>query len=292
MRSDINFNHLEVFITLAKCLSFSQTSQILSVAQPAISRQIQLLESYFGEQLFIRNRKNVKLTSFGKNLIKQIAPLFEEICQRIDHISNQANSLSGEIIFGCFYEVGEKIFVKALSLFHQSYPDLKINIKFLKGAEIIEQIKDGTIDIGIVSEKIIHDDIRCYEVIKQEIMLVTSKKNKEINGSDIKNIPLISYRDNDPLLSYYIQKVFPKTKSKSINPKLIVNSHRSMIDLIIAHNYCAVLPSLSITNELNSKQLISIGEKTLKSSLYLIYLEKEYQPKKVQLLVSFLKDYL
>ena len=75
MRNSLNFNHLETFFTLAKSLSFSKASEILKVAQPAISRQIKSLEEHFDKQLFIRTKQTVKLTKTGEELYEQTQPL-------------------------------------------------------------------------------------------------------------------------------------------------------------------------------------------------------------------------
>ena len=54
------------FLTAADCMSFSQTSEKLYVSQPAVSRQIKLLEHELGCQLFDRSRKNsIRLTPAG-----------------------------------------------------------------------------------------------------------------------------------------------------------------------------------------------------------------------------------
>ncbi len=54
------------FLTAADCMSFSQTSERLYVSQPAVSRQIKLLEQELGCRLFDRTRKNsIQLTPAG-----------------------------------------------------------------------------------------------------------------------------------------------------------------------------------------------------------------------------------
>ena len=57
---------LQYFLTAADCMSFSQASEKLYVSQPAVSRQIKLLEQELGCQLFDRARKNaIRLTPAG-----------------------------------------------------------------------------------------------------------------------------------------------------------------------------------------------------------------------------------
>ena len=95
MRTKINFNHLECFLTLATSLSFSQTAQILNIAQPAVSKQIQSLEALLKTNLFIRSKKSVVLSQEGEKLYQLCSKPFHEICEQIE------SHFFGEIIHSC-----------------------------------------------------------------------------------------------------------------------------------------------------------------------------------------------
>ena len=292
MRNSLNFNHLETFFTLAKSLSFSKSSELLKVAQPAISRQIKALEEYFEKQLFIRTKQSVQLTKFGAELYRQTQPLYQEINKRVETLVTNNDQLRGNLTFGCFSEVGEKVFVKPLSLFKQKHPELNITIKFLKGFEILEGIKKGEIDIGVISEKVIQENIRCYEILSEEIVLVTNVKNSKNDFSINKNLNFVSYRENDPLLNFYLKKAYPRKKVKSYGINFSVNSHKAMIDVLKDHDLYAVLPSLSISSELESGSLVNVGPKNLKSSLYLVYADLEFEDDKTAAFSKYLRSYL
>lgn len=292
MRNSLNFNHLETFFTLAKSLSFSKTSEILKVAQPAISRQIKSLEEHFEKQLFIRTKQTVKLTKTGEELYEQTQPLYQEITKRVEALIINDGQLRGNLTFGCFNEIGEKVFLKPLSIFKKEHPELKITIKFLKGFEVLEGIKSGKIDIGVISERITQENIRCYEILSEEILLVTNKDNIKNDFSKIKAPQFVSYRENDPLLSFYLKKAYPRKQLKNYNINFIVNSHKAMIDVLLHHDFYAVLPSLSIASELDSGRLVNMGPKKLNSSLYLVYPDLEFEDDRTKAFSSFIRKYL
>ena len=56
---------LQVFCTLAECLSFSQTAKLTGISQPAVTKHIAALEAEFGCALFVRFGRNVMLTEKG-----------------------------------------------------------------------------------------------------------------------------------------------------------------------------------------------------------------------------------
>ena len=65
-------NRHEVFYQVAVHLSFSKASQLLFISQPAISKHIKFLESYYKVSLFERKRNTIILTEAGHILYSQI----------------------------------------------------------------------------------------------------------------------------------------------------------------------------------------------------------------------------
>ena len=291
MRSDINFNHLECFIVVSRTQSFSKAAEELKIAQPAVSKQIKSLEEKLGGQLFIRTRKNVHLTEMGMELYNRTASLFGAICEEVLDLQSEGKEISGKIRVGLLSEVGERVFVAPISEFKKKYPKIIININFLKSHEIIEKVKNGELDIGITPEKVIQENIRSYEIFKEEIILVTSMHSKS-KVTNIADLPFVTYRDNDPLLHFYLKKTSPRLSHAKINIQMTVNSHRSMAKLLLDHPYYAVLPRLSVEEELKENSLVQVNNKGLESKLYLMVRDFNIPDRKIEMLKSYISQYL
>src|SRR5882724_106150 len=72
-------NPLRVFDVAARCTSFTEAANELSVTQAAVSRQISTLEGYFGVKLFDREQRVLTLTPEGRRLHREIGPAFDAI---------------------------------------------------------------------------------------------------------------------------------------------------------------------------------------------------------------------
>ena len=66
---------VELFLTLVQTGSFTETSNIHFMTQPAVSQQIQSLENDIGCRLFIRSKKGIILTEAGKTLAAEAPAL-------------------------------------------------------------------------------------------------------------------------------------------------------------------------------------------------------------------------
>lgn len=76
---DMPLQRLRVFLLIADELNFTRVAELLYMAQPAVSRHIQLLEKQVGFALFERSSRTVSLTSSGQRFYDSIRPGFELI---------------------------------------------------------------------------------------------------------------------------------------------------------------------------------------------------------------------
>jgi DNA-binding transcriptional LysR family regulator len=292
MRNGLNFNHLECFLSVAKTLNFSASAKELKIAQPAVSKQIKSLEEFFQQQLFNRSKHQVTLTPFGKKLLTELSPLYNELCIRVEKTLDEASSLKGEVNIGCLQEIGEKVISPLLSKVKGKYPDLSFNLHLLKGDQINSLLKEGQLSFGIVAKEIIQENMRCYKVLDEEIVLVTAKTTRTTKDEDYKDLPFVAYRRDDPLLMNFLKIHNPKGQFSRINLEFIVNSHKAMVDILQDHPFYAVLPKLSVERELKERRLKVIKSEPLKSSLYLIHLEQEYLDPKVDVVIKEIRKLL
>ena len=72
---------LKVFQSVAKNLSFTKASQELFVSQPAITKHIQELETYYQARLFERQGSKISLTDAGELLLKHSEKILDDYKQ-------------------------------------------------------------------------------------------------------------------------------------------------------------------------------------------------------------------
>ena len=69
---NLNLNLYRVFYVVAKTKSFSESSKLLHISQPAISKHIQNLEYELNTLLFFRTNRGIELTPEAKNLVTYV----------------------------------------------------------------------------------------------------------------------------------------------------------------------------------------------------------------------------
>ena len=275
----MNLNYLECFASLSETLSFTETARNFSVSQPSISRQIKLLEEQLNTKLFIRDKHKVYLTEEGKAFKNRVTPLISELQTVMNNTQEKTDEVKGVLNFGCLGEVGQNSLIQTILEFNKDNPSIDLNIHYTSPQEIIDNVKSGNFDFGLVNELVDQENIRTYDLMKERSVLVTSNKNRE-KLTEIKNVKFICYSDDDSLLLAYLHKYHKKTSFSKIQRHIIVNSHRSMIDAVESTHAYAVLPYFSVEQAIKDKRIRVASDKDLTSSLYLIHIDNNLMPRK------------
>ncbi len=97
----IDFRQLNTFLTIANTGSFSRASEKLFIAQPALSRQIRLMEEALNVQVFVRHGRGVVLTPAGGELLYQKAQAILQDLERTQaSVSAIAGEVTGQVVLG------------------------------------------------------------------------------------------------------------------------------------------------------------------------------------------------
>lgn len=119
-------NPLRIFEVVARTENLTVAAQQLHVTQSAVSRQIGVLESYLGMQLFRRERHGVSLTRAGRGYADQILPAFEAIAEATDNLTK--SSRQGALRVRTYTTFAAKWLIPKLGQFRAQYPNIEVRI--------------------------------------------------------------------------------------------------------------------------------------------------------------------
>lgn len=119
-------NPLRVFEAVARTLNLTTAASELHVTQSAVSRQIAVLESYVGAELFTRERHGVALTRKGQLYADQIKPAFDAISAATSTLMNA--STQGALRVRTYTTFAGKWLVPRLHEFKRRHPDIEVKL--------------------------------------------------------------------------------------------------------------------------------------------------------------------
>src|SRR6185369_10016035 len=136
----MEIDRLRSFVRLAERLHFGQTAELLHLSQPALSKQIRLLESEIGVPLFNRNRHGVSLTEAGKLFLIDAKDLVRRFDEVYEHGKRIAQGETGTLSIGFGFSTVTLV-PRIISRFRRQHPNVQIRLKDLASFNRLEGLE-------------------------------------------------------------------------------------------------------------------------------------------------------
>lgn len=142
---------LQIFRDLVQTQSFSEAGSRNYLTQPAVSQHLKALEEKFGVRLIERGRRQLRLTRSGA-LVYEAGQEIIERYQRLERALQQpSKEVSGILRVATIYTVGLHELPPYMMTFLKRYPQVDLQLNYLKAPDIYEAVLAGRIDLGIVA---------------------------------------------------------------------------------------------------------------------------------------------
>jgi DNA-binding transcriptional LysR family regulator len=192
----MDFDHLTTFLEISKSGSFSRAGQKLYRSQPAVSAQIRQLEQEYGEKLFDRVGKTVRLTAAGEALQEYAERLLSLRNESLHAVADRASTIRGTLTVGANEATCLYVLPDVFAEYHRRYPAVQISIYRNFSRKVIEKIEDGSLDVGIVTLPVRSRSLRTHSVFRDRLMLMVGRKSplakhKAVTIREIAEQPLI-----------------------------------------------------------------------------------------------------
>ena len=146
----MNLRQLESFVRVAELGSFSKAARVLDIAQPALSRQVRLLETDLRETLLLRNGRGVSLTPAGRRLIEHGVQILQQVAQARVDLGAQRDAAVGHVTIGLPPSIGRRLTLPLIEGFKAQLPRARLTLVEGLSAHIAEWIASGRADLGLV----------------------------------------------------------------------------------------------------------------------------------------------
>ena len=168
----MDVKQLEAFVAVAKYKSFSKAARELFLTQPTVSAHIQNLENELDAVLFNRNNKCITLTKSGEILLENAVSILNNCKKAIYDIKEYSGKIEGLIDIASSSIPETYILPDFIKSFSSKYPDVKFSISHYDSQYAISEILNGRISFGFVGSKTSNPQIKYFDLINDELVLI------------------------------------------------------------------------------------------------------------------------
>lgn len=252
----ISVDQMKYFIEIVEQGSLNKAAQHLYISQPALTKQLGILEKSMKCKLLIRTPNGIKLTASGRYLYERsniIISMINETINRIEGFSNKdvikIGALPNLITYFLpryvdkFKSINHEVFIDAMST----------------NNELISSLNDNLFDIVFISDAIEKPDYVTIPLVVEPFFIVMSNKNylakiDEIDFFTIMKERLILYKDPCPIRA----KIREHCNLMNLIPNIILelDETESVIKYVEQDLGITILPKMVIENITNPSILV------------------------------------
>lgn len=135
---------------VAELGSLSKASDRLRIAQPALSRQIKLLEHDLRTRLFVRHGRGMVLTQSGRMLLDRTAGLIRQLELARDDVRSAVGAPTGSVVVGMVPTVGSALALSVASAVVDTYPGITLRLVDAYGSFLVDWLHRGEVDMAVI----------------------------------------------------------------------------------------------------------------------------------------------
>lgn len=196
----MDFDQLITFIEVAKLGNFSRAGQKVFRSQSAVSAQVRQLEQEYGEKLFDRAGKTVRLTPAGEVLFEYAGRLIALRNESQRAVADQDTIPRGALAIGANEATCLYVLPEVFAEYTRQYPQVQITIYRNFSRKILERVEEGSLDVGIVTLPVRSPALKVHKLYRDPLMLMVASSS-ELSGCSSATVGQIA---EYPL-------IFPKT---------------------------------------------------------------------------------
>lgn len=144
---------LEVFLAVARNLSFTKASRELHISQPAITKHVQELENQYKVLLFNRQGGRIALTPEGRIFMGHAEYIIEQYKILQCEMNLCRSTVSGELKIGADGVVAKELFDKVIHSFTERFPNIRLSFVMAGTREMEEAVAHGCLHLAIIEDK-------------------------------------------------------------------------------------------------------------------------------------------
>lgn len=288
----MDLNRLNLFLNVAREGSISRASAKVFLSQPALSLQIQALESELNIQLFERHNRGLILTDEGKTLFERAKILVEWEEETLLALQDQAEP-KGTLKIGTYTTISSYLLPGKLKPFFEAYPGIELNYDYCSVEDALIKLKARELDMIIMSEIPDLNDLIKIPLLKDKLVLVSSINNKKIpkkiSPAELSQFPFLTYPHKFDYCYREIDKKLGKHLSKA--PRPIVSESFDTLKQSLLHDLgISFMPHYLITKELEEKKLkqIELSGINLPIQFFLVLRPEYTRSARIRVLKEFL----
>jgi LysR family nitrogen assimilation transcriptional regulator len=250
----MDLKQLEYFVRVAELGSFTRAAAELDVAQPALSRQVRLLEVELRQPLLLRNGRGAIPTEAGKLLLEHGRGILYQVERAREDLGRLRGGLSGHVAVGLPSSVARVLTVPLMRAFREAMPEARLSISEGLSGGLQEGLVSGRLDIVVLYNAQPARELDILPLLQEELLLVRARPAGlhedpppgPVTLADVAKLPLV-IPTTPNAIRMYVESEMAEIGCRP-NVALEIDGVSAILDLVLDGAGCAILSANALLN--------------------------------------------
>jgi DNA-binding transcriptional LysR family regulator len=243
----IDPRHLMQLTAIVNAGSYSEAAKRMGLTQPALSRNIRILEKTVGARVLERGRNGVTPTDIGLKLTTHGHTILSSLEQAKGLAEAVSSGGAGELRIGCLQMVVNTVLAAPLEEFVASRPGVRVKAEIGPSPLIQSRLRSGHLDLIIMRMTLaeISGGVEIEEIMGDELVIVCPKRHRLAKSKDIAKENLSDSRwlvYSTLVYGADADRILPNLGVKMENVAVETDSQELLFRLLEEGKYLSLLP--------------------------------------------------
>jgi LysR family hydrogen peroxide-inducible transcriptional activator len=272
----VNIQQLEYILAVDQLKSFSKAADYCHVTQATLSAMVKKLEEQLDIVIFDRKANPIATTENGREILIQAQQVVAHANALLSSSKAINQKVEGRVKMGIIPTIASSILPLIMKPLVEKYPLLHLEIQELTTNQLIKDLREGKLDVGILSTPIAANDLETNLLYVEDLRLYgyLSTGEKQVSKSALSQQRIFLLQEGHCLRDQIIQLCdLKKQKSLPTNLSVESNTFDTLLNLVDTFQGMTLLPSLYINqlNEQRKQHLVDIKDGSLSREVSMCY---------------------
>ncbi len=186
---------LATFVRIVDVGSLTRAADVLHIAQPALSQQINALEAELGQRLLTRSKQGVEPTEAGAALYRHAQVILKQLDDAVAEVCLLGREVAGQVFLGLApYSTANLIALPLLAAVRERYPHIVLRVTDNFGLVLSEAMMSGRVHLAILYDAGPIKGLVFERLITEELVLVcgpSTAVGDEVSVEVLAELPLM-----------------------------------------------------------------------------------------------------
>ncbi len=272
----LTLRQIEIFLNVVRSGHLTNVAKEMSLSQSAVSMSIKEMENILGRPVFDRINKKLILNEVGRAFHKEVNPIYKKLSDIEYEFKNSLNK--GMIRVGASTTIVDYLMPPIICNYMSNYPDVKISLKEGNSQEIINLIKNGSIDIGFIEGVVTDHEVISEKIGIDELIAVTADKslNETYYIDSLADKRWVLREEGSGTREVFLDYI--KERVDSLNIFLELGHTESIKSILINHSCLTCISKIAVKREIEQERLyrVKLHNFKCKRDFLMIYHKDKY----------------